>query len=156
MLSSKNSVFGSINRSMRSRAVSRPLPCCDSMAFAPPPWRICSSWLRMAETNSAMLRIFFSKRAEVGSTLVGSLLSSAMTMGKLPRLTERRKNVQCRRSQVRSRVRERTGFDLSRLAVERPRDITSDNAASGSSTHHHFESHHSGIAIALQPKMFAG
>ena len=83
---------------MRSRAVSRPFLCWDSIAFSPPPRAISSSWLRMVETSSAMARIFFSKRAEVGSIFdsitfrgaPGSVgIRSAITlMGKLTRLNE--------------------------------------------------------------------
>src|SRR5438105_15760295 len=63
---------GSARRLMRSRAVKRPLACWLSMALAPPPSRIFSSWLCTCDTRSAMKRMLASKRAEVGSTLEGS------------------------------------------------------------------------------------
>src|SRR5260370_23684846 len=49
---------------MRSRAVSRPFLCCDSMAFAPPPWRICSSSFLMVVNRSTRRRAFFSNSAD--------------------------------------------------------------------------------------------
>src|SRR6266480_1861873 len=45
---------------MRSRAVRRPFLCCDSMAFAPPPTRICSSSFLMVVSKSTARRAFLS------------------------------------------------------------------------------------------------
>src|SRR5882757_4984021 len=49
---------------MRSRAVRRPFLCWDSMAFAPPPWRICSSLFLISVKSSMMRRVFFWKSGE--------------------------------------------------------------------------------------------
>src|SRR5712692_11098098 len=49
---------------MRSRAVSRPFLCCDSMALAPPPWRICSSSFLIFVSKSMMRRVFFSNSGD--------------------------------------------------------------------------------------------
>src|ERR1700675_3427499 len=54
---------------MRSRAVSRPFLCCDSMAFAPPPWRICSSSFFIFVRRSIIRRWFFSKSGDFALTL---------------------------------------------------------------------------------------
>src|SRR3984893_8714223 len=55
---------------MRSRAVSRPFLCCDSMAFAPPPWRICSSSFLICVTRSIIRRVFFSNSGDFVLTFV--------------------------------------------------------------------------------------
>src|SRR6266849_1982070 len=70
--SSKNCEPGSISLAMRSRAVRRPFLCCDSMAFAPPPWRICSSSFLILVSKSTMRRVFFSNSGDFGFTLVFS------------------------------------------------------------------------------------
>src|SRR5437867_10196628 len=57
---------------MRSRAVKRPFLCCDSMAFAPPPWRICSSSFFILVSKSTMRRVFFSNSGDFEFTLVFS------------------------------------------------------------------------------------
>src|SRR6267142_2040136 len=57
---------------MRSRAVRRPFLCCDSMAFAPPPWRICSSSFLILVSKSTMRRAFFSNSGDFEFTLVFS------------------------------------------------------------------------------------
>src|SRR5215475_9873268 len=57
---------------MRSRAVSLFFECWLSIAFVPPPSQIFSASLRTWDIRSARKRIFASKRAEVGSTLVAS------------------------------------------------------------------------------------
>src|SRR2546429_9182244 len=49
---------------MRSRAVSRPFLCCDSMAFAPPPWRIWFSSFFIFVNKSTMRRVFFSNSGD--------------------------------------------------------------------------------------------
>src|SRR5271157_3422480 len=69
-------VPGSINRSMRSRAVRRPLPCWLSMALLPPPSRIASSSFRTCDIRSARKRMLASKRAEVGSIFVVSTFAA--------------------------------------------------------------------------------
>ena len=50
--SSRNSVPSSSSSFSRSRTVSRPLACCASAAFAPPPSRIASSSARNAAINT--------------------------------------------------------------------------------------------------------
>src|SRR6267378_5114772 len=70
MPSSKSWEPGSISLAMRSRAVSRPFLCCDSMAFAPPPWRICSSSFLILVSKSTMRRAFFSNSGDLRLTLV--------------------------------------------------------------------------------------
>src|SRR5712692_8954565 len=68
--SSKNCEPGSINLAMRSRAVSRPFLCCDSMAFAPPPNAICSSSFLICVTRSIIRRVFFSNSGDFVFTFV--------------------------------------------------------------------------------------
>src|SRR5947207_7668759 len=55
---------------MRSRAVSRPFLCCDSMAFAPPPWRICSSSFLIFVNKSTIRRVFFSNSGDLRLAVV--------------------------------------------------------------------------------------
>src|SRR6266705_671484 len=70
MPSSKKYEPGSISLAMRSRAVSRPFLCCDSTAFAPPPWRICSSSFLIFVSKSMMRRVFFSNSGDFRFALV--------------------------------------------------------------------------------------
>src|SRR5579872_6691361 len=51
------------------------------MALGPPPSEIFSSSLRRRVTSSAMARMFFSNRCEVGSMVVRSRLSGASEAG---------------------------------------------------------------------------
>ncbi len=55
---------------MRSRAVSRPFLCCDSIALSPPPVRMISSSLRIWVTSSATAFWLRSKRDESVFTLL--------------------------------------------------------------------------------------
>src|SRR5580698_6678448 len=55
---------------MRSRAVSRPFLCCDSIAFAPPPCAICVSSFLICVTRSTTLRLFLAKSGDLVLTLV--------------------------------------------------------------------------------------
>src|ERR1700758_2747348 len=64
MLSSKKCVPGSMSAATRSRAVRRFFLCCDSMALAPPPWRIFSSSFLMVVRSSTMRWEFFSKSGD--------------------------------------------------------------------------------------------
>src|SRR5215467_4581365 len=86
MPSSKNSEPGSTSLAMRSRAVRRPFLCCDSMALAPPPWRICSSSFLISVRSSTMRRVFFSNSGdlrfvEVFRTEADTLCPLAFFMG---------------------------------------------------------------------------
>src|ERR1700688_1699297 len=64
MTSSKKCVPGSMSPATLSRAVSRFFLCCDSMALAPPPWRIVSSSFLMVVRSSTMRWEFFSKSGD--------------------------------------------------------------------------------------------
>src|SRR5882757_572744 len=64
MPSSKKCVPGSMSAATRSRAVRRFFLCCDSMALAPPPWRIFSSSFLMVVRSSTMRWEFFSKSGD--------------------------------------------------------------------------------------------
>src|ERR1700739_4915319 len=64
MPSSKKCVPGSIRASTRSRAVRRFFLCWDSMAFAPPPWRLFSSSFLMVVRSSTMRWEFFSNSGD--------------------------------------------------------------------------------------------
>ena len=50
-------ISGSISWAIRSRAVRRPFLCCDSMAFAPPPWRILLSSFLISVRRSIICRL---------------------------------------------------------------------------------------------------
>src|SRR5438876_9816252 len=84
---------------MRSRAVRRPFLCCDSMAFAPPPWRICSSSFLIFVNKSTMRRVFFSNSGDFRFAVV--FRTEADTRGpreaarsqKIMRIIERKEQV---------------------------------------------------------------
>src|SRR5260370_12966071 len=64
MASSEKWVRGPMRAVARSRAVTRFFLCCDSMALAPPPWRIFSSSFLMAARSSTMRWEFFSNSGD--------------------------------------------------------------------------------------------
>src|SRR3954454_6440033 len=70
MPSSKKCEPASTSFAMRSRAVSRPFLCCDSMAFAPPPTDICSSSFLTCVTKSTTLRLFLANSGDLVFTLL--------------------------------------------------------------------------------------
>ena len=74
--SSRNSVPSSSSRFSRSRTVRRPLACCASTAFSPPPRRIASSSARMATSNSSRAARFAFARAEAESSADRNRLSN--------------------------------------------------------------------------------
>src|SRR5437588_5080912 len=64
---------------MRSRAVSRPFGCCDSIAFALPPWRICYYSFLISVRRSIMRRVFFSNSGDL--RFVAVFRTEADTLG---------------------------------------------------------------------------
>ncbi|SPE17970.1 exported hypothetical protein [Candidatus Sulfotelmatomonas gaucii] len=65
----------------RSRTVKRPLACCASTAFSPPPRRIASSSARMAPSNSSRAARFAFARTEAESSADRNRLSNFETSG---------------------------------------------------------------------------
>src|SRR5579885_1287605 len=79
--SSNSSVPGSSSNAMRSRAVRRFLACCDSMAFAPPPSRNCSSCARILATSAVIAAVLLLVRGWLESSFDERTLFSAISPG---------------------------------------------------------------------------